>query len=134
MNIMTVLVVGAPLVGLPIVAQDPALPGVTNAPLQLIEDNDFAARKDTYLQKSRTEMEEWRNKIHNAGERAEAKGHEANASAKARFNRAWTATERQWRKLQTEGVESWDRTRRAYERMTADLRAQWHKIHPEDQD
>jgi len=134
MNIMTVLVVGAPLVGLPIVAQDPALPGVTNAPLQLIEDNDFAARKDTYLQKSRTEMEEWRNKIHNAGERAEAKGHEANASAKARFNRAWTATERQWRKLQTESAESWDRTRRAYERMTADLRAQWHKIHPEDQD
>src|ERR1700724_1140155 len=117
--------------GLPIVAQHPASPLATDAPLQLVDD-DFAVRKDAYLQKSRTEMDEWRSKIHGAGERAEGKGHEASASAKADFNRTWTATERHWRKLQTESAKGWDRTKSAYERSTADLREQWHKIHPED--
>jgi hypothetical protein len=134
MNILSVLIVGAPLVGLPTVAQQAAPPLANDAPLQLVEDNDFAARKDAYLQKSRTEMDEWRSKIHGAGESAESKGHQVSASAKAHFNRTWTATERQWHKLQTESAEGWDRTKNAYERSTADLRAQWHKIHPEDQD
>ena len=137
MRILSVLIVGSPLIalsGLPIAADLPMPPLVTDAPLQLADNGDFAARKDAYLKKSRTEMDEWRNKIHGAGESAESKGHEVSASAKAHFNRAWTATERQWRKLQTESAEGWDRTKSAYERSTADLRAQWHKIHPEDQD
>ena len=107
---------------------------VTDAPLQLIDDVDFTTRKDAYLQKSRTEMDEWRNKIHGAGESAEAKGHEVSASAKAHINQTWTATQRYWRKLQTESAEGWDKTRNAYERSTAELRQQWHRIHPEDQD
>jgi hypothetical protein len=107
---------------------------VTDAPLQLIDDVDFTTRKDAYLQKSRTEMDEWRNKIHGAGESAEAKGHEVSASAKAHLNHTWTATQRYWRKLQTESAEGWDKTRNAYERSTAELRQQWHRIHPEDQD
>lgn len=136
MNFLSVLIVASPLIavsGLPIVALHPAPSLATGAPLQLVDD-DFTARKDTYLQRSRTEMDEWRSKIHGAGESAEAKGHQVSASVKAHFNRTWTATERQWRKLQSESAEGWDRTKSAYERLTADLRAQWHKIHPEDQD
>ena len=135
MNILSVLIVGSPLIavsGLPIVAHHPAPPLVTDAPLQLAASDDFAARKDAYLQKSRSEMDEWRDKIHGAGEGVEAKGHEMSASAKAHFNRTWAATERYWQKLQTESAEGWDKTRSAYERSTADLRKQWHKIHPEN--
>jgi len=107
---------------------------VTDAPLQLVDDGDFATRKEAYLRKSHNEMDEWRNRIHDAGESAEATGHEVSASAKAQFNRAWTATKSSWQKLQTESVEGWEKTRKAYERSTAELREQWHKIHPEDQD
>ena len=135
MNILSVLIVGSPLIavsGLPIVAHQPVPPLVTDAPLQLAASDDFAARKDAYVQKSRSEMDEWRDKIHDAGESAEATGHEMSASAKAHFNRTWAATERYWQKLQTESAEGWDKTKRAFERSTTDLREQWHKIHPED--
>jgi hypothetical protein len=134
MNILSVLIVGSPLAlsGLPVVTHHAAPPLVAGAPVQLAASDDFAARKDAYLQKSRSEMDEWRAKIHGAGESAEATGHEMSASAKAHFNRTWTATERYWQKLQTESAEGWDKTKRAYERSTTDLREQWHKIHPED--
>jgi hypothetical protein len=137
MNILSILIVGSPLIavsGLPIAAHNPTPVLVTNAPLQLIDDVDFTTRKNAYLQKSRTEMDEWRNKIHGAGESAEAKGHEVSASAKTHLHQTWTATQRYWRKLQTESAEGWDKTRNAYERSTAELRQQWHRIHPEDQD
>ena len=135
MNILSVLIVGSPLIvisGLPIVSHHPASMLVANAPLQLVDDADFTARKDAFLQKSRTEMDEWRNKIQGAGESAEAKGREVSASAKAHFDQAWTATQRSWRKLQTESAEGWDKTRNAFERSSAELRRQWHTIHPED--
>jgi len=135
MNVLSVFIVGSPLIavsGLPIVAHHPAPMLVTDAPLQLAASDDFTARKDAYLQKSRPEMDEWRDKVHGAGESAEAKGHEMSASAKAHLNRTWAATERYWQKLQTESAEGWNKTKRAYERSSADLRQQWHKIHPED--
>jgi hypothetical protein len=64
MSIITVLIVGAPLLvaGLPI-APHPVSSQITNAPLRRVDDT-FAARKDAYLQKSREEMDEWRSKIH----------------------------------------------------------------------
>jgi hypothetical protein len=135
MNVLVVLVVASmSMAGLPPVADRSAAP-VVNEPLLRVADNDdFAARKDAYLQKTRDEMDEWRNKMHAAGEQAEAKGHEASADTKAHLDRTWTTTERSWRKLQTESAEGWDNTKRAYERSTADLHVQWYRLHPEDQD
>jgi hypothetical protein len=137
MNALAVLIVAGPLMaiaGLPALADHPA-PLLANGPLlKLADDQDFAARKDAYLQKMRNEMAEWRNKMHAAGERTEAEAHEASAETKARLNRTWSATERGWRKLQAESAEGWDKTKKAYERSTADLRTQWHKLHPEDKD
>ena len=135
MNILSVLIVGSPLIavsGLPIASHHPASLLVTDAPLQLVDDADFTTRKDAYLQKSRSEMDEWQNKIHGVGESAEAKGHEVSASAKAHFDQTWTSTQRYWRKLQSESADGWDKTRNAFERSTAELRRQWHRIHPED--
>ena len=135
MSILSVLIVGSQLIavsGLPIASHHPASLPVAGAPLQLVDDADFSTRKDAYLQKSRSEMDEWQNKVHGVGESAEAKGHEVSASAKAHFDHAWTATQRSWQKLQTAGADGWDKTKNAYERSTAELRRQWHKIHPED--
>jgi hypothetical protein len=134
-NVLAILVVGGPLLlmaGLPAMADHPTPLPANGALLTLADDEGFAARKDAYLRKMRNEMAEWRNKMHAAGERTEAAAHDASAETKAHLNRTWSATERGWRKLQAESAEGWDKTKKAYERSTAALRAQWHQLHPED--
>jgi hypothetical protein len=137
MNILAVLIAGGPLMviaGLPAVADHPARFLASGPLLKLADDQDFALRKQAYLQKIRNEMAEWRKKMHAAGEKTEAEAHEASANTKAHLDRTWAATERTWRKLQAESAEGWDKTKTAYERSTAELRTQWHKLHPEDAD
>jgi hypothetical protein len=137
MKVLAVLIVAGPLMavaGQSAFADHPAAPRAHGLLLRVANDDDFAVRKETYLQKSRGEMDEWRTKMHATGERVEAEGHEASAKTKAHLNRTWTATERGWQKLQTESAEGWDKTKHAYERSTADLRVQWHKLHPEATD
>jgi hypothetical protein len=137
MNALTVLVVGGPLLlmaGLPAMADHPAPSLVNGTLLRLGDDEDFAARKDAYVRKMHQEMAEWRRKMHATGERTEAEVHDASVDAKARLDRTWSATERASRKLQAESAEGWDKTKTAYERSTAQLRMQWHKLHPEAQD
>jgi hypothetical protein len=137
MKVLAVLIVGGPLMamsGLPAAASHLAPVPVNERLLQVADNDDFATRKDAYLQKTRNEMTEWRKKMDAAGEGAEAEGHEASADMKEHLKRTWSATERGWRKLETESAEGWDNTKTAYERSTAELRVQWHKIHPEDKD
>jgi len=137
MNVLPVLIVAGPLMavaGPPAVADHPAPLLVNGSLLKLADDQDFAARKDAYLQRTRNEMAEWRKKMHAAGEKAEAEAHEASADTKAHLDRTWNATERSWRKLKAESAEGWDKTKHVYERSTAELRTQWHKLHPEDND
>lgn len=137
MNVFTVLIVGGPLLlmaGLPAMADYPAPLRVHGTLLKLADDQDFAARKNAYVQKMQNEMAEWRTKMHAAGERTEATVHNASADARAHLDRTWSATERASRKVQAESAEGWDKSKTAYERSTAQLRRQWHKLHPEDQD
>jgi hypothetical protein len=137
MNVLTVFVVGGPLLlmaGLPAMADHPTPLLVHGTLLTLADSEDFAARKHAYVQKMQNEMAEWRRKMHATGERTEAVAHDASADAKAHLDRTWSATERASRKLRAESAEGWDKTKTAYERSTAQLRTQWHKLHPEDQD
>lgn len=137
MNVLAVLVVGGPLLlmaGLPAMADHPTPLLANGALLKLADDEDFAARKNAYVQKMQNEMAEWRTKMHTTGERTEATVHTASADARAHLDRTWSATERASRKVQAESAEGWDKTKTAYERSTAQLRTQWHKLHPEDQD
>lgn len=138
MNVLTVLIVAGPLMavaGAPsVLAQSAASSMVQEAPLRLAQNDDFTTRKDDYVKRSGNEMTEWRNKIHAKGEQAEAKGHAESAEAKTHFKEIWAATETGWQKLKSESADGWDRSKTAYERSVADLRAQWHKMHPEDND
>lgn len=137
MKVLTALIVAGALIamtGVSVMAAQPASPMVQEAPLRLAQNDDFAARKDAYVRKSGDEMTEWRNKIRAKGEQAETKGHEVRAETKAHFERSWAATERAWQKLKGESAEGWDKSKSAYERSVAELRGQWHKMHPEDND
>jgi hypothetical protein len=135
MNVLTGLIIGGSLIamsGLPAAADHPA---PVNQPfLQVADNDDFTTHKDAYLQTTRKQMTKWRKKMDNAGEQAEAEGHEASADVREHLKRTWRATEQDWQKLETESAEGWEKTKTAYKRSTAELRVQWHKLHPEDQD
>jgi hypothetical protein len=136
MKVLAVLLVGGPLLlmaGPPAMADHPTSLPANGTLLKLADDEDFAARKAAYIEKMHNEMAEWRRKIHATGEATQAKLHDASADAKAHLDRTWSATERASRKLQAESAEGWDKTKALYERSTAQLRLQWHKLHPEDQ-
>lgn len=137
MNVLAVLAVGGPLLlmaGLPVMADHPTPLVANGGLLKLADDEDFAARKSAYVQKMQNEMAEWRRKMHATGGRTEAAVHNASADARAHLDRTWSATERASRKVQAESAEGWAKTKIAYERSTAQLRTQWHKLHPEDAD
>jgi hypothetical protein len=134
MKILAVLIVGGPLLAVSVAgAFSIALAGApteaTQPPQLPAEADDFTARKDAYVRKAGDEMAEWQDKIRAAGEQAEVKGHEMSAEAKVQFNQIWTATQDGWRKLQIEGAEGWDESKRVYEQSVAVLRVQWQKVH-----
>jgi len=118
------------MAALPAAGQSTA-PRASGAPTQLSAESDFGAKKDEYVRRSKAEMEEWRLKIHDFGETAEAKGHEASADAKAGLQTAWEKTEAESRKLETASADGWDNAKSSFEHASQDLKDRWHRIHPE---
>jgi hypothetical protein len=88
--------------------------------------------RDTYLQRARDEMQEWRRKLHDFSAKAEANGKEAGNAAETDLNKAWTKTEAASRRLQTVGAEGWQRAKTSFEKASHELAEAWHKLHPED--
>ena len=105
----------------------------TGAHVQLVADSDFGTKKDEYLRRAGAEMREWRDKLHDLGEKAEAKGHEAKAEASEHLDAAWSTTKEKWGSLQTASAEHWDGAKRSFEKASAELREKWHRIHPDDE-
>ena len=103
------------------------------AGIQLADDSDFGAKKDDYLHRAGDEMREWQQKLHDFGEKAEASGHAAKTKAKADLQLAWNETQEKWNGLQGAGADGWDRAKHAFENATAELKAKWHRVHPEDE-
>jgi hypothetical protein len=115
----------------------PAFAGQPSAPPSTghvhLAATDPTVDKDSYVKKAQAEMQEWKQKIHDFGEKAEVKGHEASASTKAELNKAWSRTESASRKLKTASADGWQSAKVSYERASQHLRDTWHKIHPEDE-
>jgi hypothetical protein len=87
-----------------------------------IADSDFAAKKDEYLRDAKREMQEWGDKLDRAGNHASKD-----------VDRAWTKTKDAAHRLQVASATQWDRAQRGFEDAMQDLKARWHKIHPEDE-
>jgi hypothetical protein len=104
----------------------------SGAPLLLAAGNDTPADRDTYTQQARDKMQEWRRKLHDFSEKAEAKGKEAGNAAENDLNKAWTKAEAASGKLQTVGAESWESAKTSFEEASRELRDAWHKIRPQD--
>jgi hypothetical protein len=58
--------------------------------IQLAAGSGSTAARDTYAQKARDEMHEWRQKLRDFSEKAEAKGQKEGNAAEKELNAAWT--------------------------------------------
>lgn len=99
------------------------------SPFQLAASGDSTTSRDTFTQKVRNEMLEWRRNLHEFSEKAEAKGKDAYNAAVNDLDEAWTKAEAASRKLQTVGDEGWESAKIDYEKASYELAEVWHKIH-----
>jgi hypothetical protein len=135
MRILIVSVVIGPLMligALPGAAGQSTVALDTEAPVRLAAGDDSTADRDTYAQRAQHEMQEWQQKLHDSGEKAETDAKTAGNAAENDLNKAWTKAEAASRKLQAVGAEGWDSAQASYEKASHELAATWHKIHPED--
>jgi len=135
MRILTAAIVIGPLmlVGAPLAAagQSSLAPG-SSAAVQLAADDSSTPDRDTYVHKAQGEVREWQRKLHDLGEKTEAKGKEAGNAAENDLNSAWDRTEAESRRLQTVGAEGWESAKASFEKASHELAAAWHKHHPDD--
>jgi hypothetical protein len=135
MRMLTVSMVIGPLVligALPAAAGQSTFALGSGAPVLLAAGNDTPADRDKYTQQARAEMQEWKRKLHDFSQKAEAKGKEAGNAAENDLNKAWTKAEAASSKLQTAGAESWEGAKTSFEQASRELADAWHKIRPQD--
>jgi hypothetical protein len=99
-----------------------------SAPVRLAANGDATVDRDTYMQRARDEMQEWRRKLHDFSAKANANGKEAGNTAETDLNKAWTRTEAASRKLQTVGAEGWDHAKASFEQASHELADAWDRI------
>ena len=141
MRMLTASIVIGSLVlfgALPAAAGQSTLSPGASAPVRLAANGDPTVDKDTYLQRARKEMQEWRRRLHDFSARAEANGKGTGNTAETDLNKAWTRTEAASRKLQTVGAEGWDHAKASFEQASHELADAWdsirsHKLRSHDQ-
>lgn len=101
-------------------------------PMRLVAEGDFGAKKDEYVQRSKTEMREWQRKMHDAGETVGAKGQDAGAATKSALHDAWAKTEAESRKLGAASADGWEGARSSFEKASQNFKDAWRKLHPDD--
>jgi hypothetical protein len=106
------------------------LPYASGPPLHLAAGS-FDAKKDAYMQKAKTEMLEWQQKLKDFGETADARGQEAATATKNGLQLAWSKTQAESRKLETASAEGWESAKSSYEKASQSLKDSWRKSHPE---
>jgi hypothetical protein len=104
----------------------------SGAPIRLAAASDPSGARDTYTQKARAEMREWRRKLDNFSKKAEAKGKEASNAAEIDLNKAWAETKAASRELQTTGAQGWESAKSSFENASRKLADAWDKIQPND--
>lgn len=113
-----------PMAALPAAAQSARLLN-SNASV-----HDLASDRGTYAQRARSEMQKWRQKLHDFGDSAHSKAKEANKVAVDDLNKAWTQTEDASRRLENAGADDWRSAKASYKAASHKLTLAWHKVSP----
>ncbi|MEJ0069768.1 MAG: hypothetical protein WDO24_14705 [Pseudomonadota bacterium] len=122
------MLVGVP----PAVAGQSAFALGSRAPVQSAAADDSAADRDAYARKAQDELREWRRKLHDFGDKAEANGKAAGNTANDDLTQAWTKIEAASDKLQTMGAQRWESAKTSFEMASHELAETWRKKHPGD--
>jgi hypothetical protein len=94
----------------------------TEARLQIARQDDFATNKSDYVERTRDEVSEWRERLrHPLG----------SESGDGKLYIAWNDFKSASQKLQTANGDTWERAMSAYERAKAKLQAAWHSTQSE---
>jgi len=112
------------------------LPGALPAAAQSNGSTD----RDSYAKQAQDQVELWKQKLGDAGDKvgstgkevgqkAAATGKDAGDAAEKHLKQAWRKTQEAAGKLQTAGDKGWDSAKAAYERASSDLAKTWNKIH-----
>jgi hypothetical protein len=117
------------MTALPAVGQT-FFPYASGVPLQLVAEGSFDAKKDEYVHKSKTEMQEWQEKMKDFGQKADGKGQQAAATSKTALQQAWAKTEVESRKLEAAGADGWENAKNAFEKASQNFKDSWRKAHP----
>jgi hypothetical protein len=130
MKIHTALaIVGAlALIGtVPAIAGQSPLTGV-----QLIASGDSTDDHDTYAHQARDKIQDWRQKLHDVGEKAKAEGKELGADAQKELNAAWKEAEAASHRLETASAQDWNDAKASFEKSSHELSDAWHRNYPKD--
>jgi hypothetical protein len=98
--------------------------------IQLAVSGDSTGDRDTYVQKTRDEMQEWQRKLRDFSEKAKAQA--VASAAEIDLNKAWTRAEAEARKLPTAGAEGWENARTSFDNASRELANAWDKIRAQD--
>jgi hypothetical protein len=100
--------------------------------IQLAAAGDSTGGRDTYLQNTQDEMQQWQKTLHDFSERAEASGQAAGSAANIALNKAWVRAEAEARKLPTVSAAGWASAKTSFERASRELASAWDKIRPQE--
>jgi hypothetical protein len=134
-KLLTAAIVIGPLAllgALPAAADPSTRDHRARATAQLAVAGDPAGDRDSYSQKARDDMQEWQRKLHDFGDKTEAKGKQVGNAANDDLNQAWSKAKEASDKLQTMGADGWDSAKASFERASHELADSWHKVHPDD--
>lgn len=111
------------------------LPALT-ADVKIAPDVQLAAvdsnERREYTARLREEMREWRQKMHDIGDRAEMKAHKVSRATRKQLDAAWSRTQAEARHLERATSRGWDKAKDAYERAKDNLRTAWNNTFPND--
>ncbi|MGH6980194.1 MAG: hypothetical protein ACREFC_03220 [Stellaceae bacterium] len=89
--------------------------------------DDFAAKKDAYVKRMHSDMDQWGNKIGKYSADAKAKGDRAAGDADKDLRQAWLKTKEASRKVAHASKKSWSKAKAAFERASDKLNKEWHE-------
>ena len=111
-------------------AGQPKPSGPTN---QLAGGGNSTVDRDTYIQKVREEMLEWRRKLDGFVDGAKATGEDVTSVAGNGLRTAWTKTLTEEHKLQIATAEGLESAKTSFEKADRELAGAWDKVRPRDE-
>jgi len=106
-------------------------PQASGPPRQLAAEGEFGAKKDEYVQKSKSEVAEWRRKVDELKAKSQTKGREASSASERHLHEAWAKTEAESHKLEGASADGWENAKSSFEKASQNLKDAWHKLQPE---